>query len=137
MREPFTQLYIHLVWATWDRLPLLSSELLEVVDRAVRHECVELNVEVEAFGGVADHVHLLVRIPARVSVADLVKQVKGATSHLINQRLKVPFKWQGGYGAFSVSKAVLPRVRDYVLNQQQHHEYGTAVASAELPVLEA
>ena len=54
MREPFTQLYVHLVWATWDRLPLLSPELLEVVDRAVRHECVALGVKVEAFGGVAD-----------------------------------------------------------------------------------
>jgi putative transposase len=132
MREPFTKLYAHLVWATWDRLPILSPELITVVDRAVRHECVELGVEVVAFGAVADHVHLLVRIPAKLSVAELVKQVKGATSHLVNQRLKIPFKWQGGYGAFSVSHAVLPRVRAYVLNQEKHHEYGTTVPSAEL-----
>ncbi|HEX8244825.1 MAG TPA: IS200/IS605 family transposase [Longimicrobium sp.] len=137
MREPFTQLYVHLVWATWDRLPLLSPELLEVVDRAVRHECVGLGVQVEAFGGVADHVHLLVRIPAKVSIADLAKQVKGSTSHLLNKRLKVPFKWQGGYGAFTVSKAVLHRVREYVLHQEQHHQYGTIFPTAELPAAEA
>jgi REP element-mobilizing transposase RayT len=132
MREPFTRLYVHLVWATWDRLPILSPDLITIVDRAVRHECVQLGAEVIAFGAVADHVHLLVRMPAKLSVAELVKQVKGATSHLVNQRLKIPFKWQGGYGAFSVSHAVLPRVRAYVLNQEDHHRYGTTVPTAEL-----
>jgi REP element-mobilizing transposase RayT len=132
MREPFTKLYVHLLWATWDRLPILSPELITIVDRAIRHECVELGVEVIAFGAVADHVHLLVRIPAKLSVAELVKQVKGATSHLLNQRLKIPFKWQGAYGAFTVSPTVLSRVREYVLNQEDHHQYGTTVRTAEL-----
>jgi putative transposase len=133
MREPFTQLYVHLVWATWDRAPILTDELLGVVDRSIRHECVQLGAEVVAFGGVADHVHLLVRIPAPLSVSALVKQVKGATSHLITNRLKIPFKWQGGYGAFSCSKRNLPAAREYVLHQQQHHACGTALAAAELP----
>jgi REP element-mobilizing transposase RayT len=132
MREPFTKLFVHLVWATWDRLPILTPDLLTVIERAVRHQCIGMEVEVVAFGGVADHVHLLVRMPAKVSVAELVKQVKGATSHLVNHRLKVPFKWQGGYGAFSVSHSVLSRVREYVLNQESHHRYGTTVPTAEL-----
>ena len=133
MREPFTKLYAHLVWATWDRVPILTADLLATVERAVLHECAKMGVEVIAFGGVADHVHLLVRYPAKLSVTELVKQVKGATSHLINHRLKIPFKWQGGYGAFSVSYSVLPRVREYVLNQEKHHQYGTAIVGAELP----
>jgi REP element-mobilizing transposase RayT len=132
MREPFTKLFVHLVWATWDRLPILTPDLFAVVERAILHECMEMEVEVIAFGGVADHVHLLVRIPAKVSVAQLVKQVKGASSHLVNNRLKTPFKWQGGYGAFSVSHSVLARVREYVLNQENHHRYGTTVPTAEL-----
>jgi len=137
MREPFTQLYFHLVWATWDRVPILTDALLEVIDRAIRHECVGMKVEVLAFGGVADHVHVLVRVPPPVSVSELVKQVKGATSHLIQNRLKVPFKWQGGYGAFTVSKRNLPAARHYVLSQREHHAYGTALAAAELPTAEA
>ena len=132
MREPFTKLYVHLVWATWDHLPILSPDLITIVDRAVRHECVGLGVEVIAFGAVLDHAHLLARIPAKLSVTDLVKQVKGATSHLVNQRLGVPFKWQGGYGAFTVSASMVPRVREYVLNQEKHHQYGTTVPTAEL-----
>ncbi len=137
MREPFTQLYVHLVWATWDRAPILTAQLLEVVDRSIRHECVQLGVEVLAFGGVADHVHLLACLPAKLSVSDLVKQVKGATSHLITQRLRIPFKRQGGYGAFSVSKRSIPAARDYVLTQEQHHGYGTIIPAAELPPADA
>jgi REP element-mobilizing transposase RayT len=108
-----------------------------VVDRSIRHECVRLGVEVVAFGGVEDHVHLLARMPARLSVSEVVKQVKGATSHLITQRLRIPFKWQGGYGAFSVSKRSIPAARYYVLNQEQHHGYGTTIAAAELPPADA
>jgi len=133
MREPFTQLYVHLVWATWDRLPLLTPEVIEIVSDAVGRECVELGTDVIAFGAVLDHMHLLVRIPPKLSVSELVKQVKGSTSHLLTQRMGIPFKWQGGYGAFTVSKAMLKRVQRYVLNQEAHHNYGTVVPAAELP----
>ena len=132
MLKPYTQLFVHLVWATWDRAPLLEPWLRPVVDGAVREECARLRVEVIAFGAVSDHVHLLVRLPTTVSIAGLVKQVKGATSHLINRRLQVSFKWQGRYGAFTVSKPMLPRARDYVLNQEQHHRDGTQYPSVEL-----
>jgi len=121
VRKPFTKLYLHLVWSTWDRAPLLTPVLLEAVDRCFRADCVALGVEVVAFGGVADHVHLLLRFPTTVSIAELVKQVKGSSSHLASQRLKVPFKWQGRYGAFTVSPSHVPRIRDYVLNQERHH----------------
>jgi putative transposase len=131
MREPYTQLFVHTVWATWDRAPLLEPDLMQVVDAAVRRECVDLKVDVVAFGGVSDHVHLLARIPTTISVAQLVKQVKGSSSHLLTNRLRVPFKWQGGYGAFTVSKPLVPRVRDYVLNQERHHREGTLVRAAE------
>ncbi|HLM67106.1 MAG TPA: IS200/IS605 family transposase [Longimicrobium sp.] len=132
MRKPFTKLYLHLVWSTWNRAPLLTPALHQAVGKCLRAECVKLGVNVEAFGGVADHVHLLVRLPTTVSVADLVKQVKGSSSHLISQRLRVPFKWQGRYGAFTVSPSHLPRVRDYVLNQERHHADGSTH-----PMLEA
>jgi putative transposase len=132
MRKPFTKLYLHLVWSTWNRAPLLTPALLQAVDRCIRAECVKVGAGVEAFGGVADHVHLLVRFPTTVSVADFVKQVKGSSSHLIGQRLHEPFKWQGRYGAFTVSPSHVPRVRDYVLNQEQHHAEGATHPMLEL-----
>jgi putative transposase len=130
---PWTQLYLHLVWATWNRAPLLTPRLIEAVDRSIRAECVRMRVEVIAFGGVADHVHLLVRIPTTISVADLVKQVKGSSSHMLGQRMRVAFRWQGRYGAFSLSTSHVDRIRNYVLNQEQHHADGSSYPLLELP----
>ena len=135
MREPYTQLYLHLVWATWDRLPLLSQEVEAAVYKCIHAKCKELGVDVIAVGGVMDHVHLLVRFPATLSVAVLVKQVKGDSSHLVNHRFTKAntFKWQGAYGAFTVSKGNVLKVRDYVLRQKEHHADGTIHTGLELP----
>ena len=127
MREPWTQLYVHLVWACWDRLPLLSKEIEQSIYACIQEECFRLRCESIAIGGTEDHVHLLTRFPTTITIADLTKQVKGSSSHLITHRLahREPFKWQGAYGAFTVSRAEVPRVRAYILNQKQHHREGT------------
>jgi putative transposase len=127
MREPHTELYLHLVWSTWDRLPLLTPDLIQPVYACIQSECRELKTEVLAIGGTATHVHLLVRIPATLTVACLAKQVKGASSHLVTHRLDPPdgFKWQGAYGAFTVSRSDVPRICAYVLRQEEHHRNST------------
>jgi putative transposase len=122
VRSPFTHLYVHLVWATWDRLPLITGEIERTPYAAIRLEADKLRVEVLELGGVEDHVHVLARLPTTVSVAELAKQLKGSTSHLVTHRLigVETFKWQGGYGAFSVSKSGVPRVAGYIQNQRAH-----------------
>ena len=90
VREPHTELYVHLVWATWDRLPMLTAELAPAVYACIQAECRELKVEVVEIGGLENHVHLLVRMHPAVSVATLAKQVKGASSHLVTHRLEHP-----------------------------------------------
>jgi REP element-mobilizing transposase RayT len=123
MRSPWTQLYLHFTWATWDRHPFLTQSVRQRVYECIQAECVQMGAEVVAIGGIEDHVHLLVRVPATVAPAALAKQVKGASSHLMNHEIArgQTFKWQGGYGVFSVSKREVPVIRDYVLRQEQHH----------------
>lgn len=128
MRSRFTQLYLHSVWATWDRMPLLVPAIEQTVYAAILAKCHELDCEPLAIGGTVDHVHLLVRFPTTLAVADLVKEVKGATSYLVtHQGAEESFKWQGSYGAFTVSKESVPRVRAYVEGQKQHHSSGAIV----------
>ena len=57
-------------------------------------------------------------------MAEIIKQVKGNSSHTINQSnlLENKFAWQTGYSAFSVSESVVEKVREYVLNQKEHHK---------------
>jgi putative transposase len=57
--------------------------------------------------------------------------MKGASSHMVTQVMGRPFKWQGSYGAFTLSKSGLWRARDYVLNQEEHHRNGTTYAALE------
>jgi putative transposase len=127
MRAPYTQLYLHLVWATWDRWPLITPEIRPVVYGGIQAQAKRMGVDLMALGGIEDHVHALVRFPTTVTVADLVRQLKGATSHLITHEVRrgETFRWQGGYGAFTVSKSGLDRARAYVLNQETHHARGT------------
>ena len=122
----YAEIYLHLVWGTWDRHPLLVGDRVETVDRAIHYECTNLRADVIAIGGMEDHVHLLVRVPTPLSPAALVKQVKGASSHLVNPEhgARASFRWQGGYGAFSVSRQHVARIRRYVLNQEAHHREG-------------
>jgi REP element-mobilizing transposase RayT len=72
-------------------------------------------------GGVEDHVHLLCAMPATVAVADLMRHLKGWTARAVNMRRPDSLRWQGGYGAFSVSPADLAHVEAYVRNQPDHH----------------
>jgi len=134
MREPYTQLYVHLVWSTWDRQPLMSPVIKVAVYTCIKAECITLKAEALAVGGTADHVHVLVRIPSTVSIAELVKQIKGASSHLVTHTVAdaQSFKWQGAYGAFTVSKPLVSSVRSYILRQEDHHKAKTTDRNMEV-----
>jgi len=129
MRRTRIALFAHLVWGTWDRLPLLVGETQRRVYRCIEATCVEMGAEVVALGGVEDHVHLLARLPATLAVADLVKRVKGASSHLATHEVAPDtfFKWQGAYAAFSVGQGQLEPIREYIAHQREHHRVGSLV----------
>ena len=127
MRAPWTELYLHLVWSTWRRYPFITLDLQRNLYASIAHHSVECGAEVIAIGGMPDHVHLLVRFSTTISISEFVWRVKGGSSHLVTQVMEwpEPFKWQGGYGAFTVSKRNLAAARAYVLNQENHHREGT------------
>ena len=123
MRAPYTQLFLHCVWATWDRLPLITPDIKPRLYAAIAAKCRELKCVPLAIGGVDDHVHLVVRLHTTVPVARLLKEVKGSSSHLVTHEIAPGkfFKWQGAYGAFTFAKADLPQVVTYVERQKEHH----------------
>lgn len=136
MRRAMDEVFIHLVWATWDREPLLEGEMRRLAYRAISAKCDELDVAVLALGGVADHVHLLVRLPLTLTVAQLVKDVKGSSGHLL-AGLAIArntfFKWQGSYGALSVSPRDLDMIKGYIARQEEHHAQKSMLPEWELP----
>lgn len=126
MRTPYTQLYLHMIWATWDRLLLITPDIESQIYAAIATKCRELDCEPIAIGGMEDHVHLLTRFHTTVTVATLAKETKGASSHLVTHKLRPEefFKWQGAYGAFTIRKSDVPQVREYIQNQKKHHADG-------------
>ncbi len=138
MRRAGIAVYVHVVWATWDRLPLLTGDLEQRVHRAIAAKCADLGAELVALGGVDDHLHLLAGLPATLSLAAFVGNVKGASSHLATHEALPDgafFKWQGAYGAVSVSPRTLPEVSNYIAHQREHHANNMLIAEWE-PLLD-
>ncbi len=126
-------MYVHFVWATWDRLPLVTPDIERNVYRYLETVCREAGCKVFAINGMPDHVHVLVSLPATIGYALLVKNMKAGSSRLVSQELKPGewFAWQGHYGAFSLRKKDLANVVDYIGNQKQHHAGGDLWPHAE------
>jgi REP element-mobilizing transposase RayT len=85
-----------------------------------KHKLLQIN-------GTADHVHLLVGMRPTQAMADLMENVKSSSSEWINERrfLRYKFAWQEGYGVFSYSKDQVPKVIEYIQNQEAHHRKKT------------
>jgi REP element-mobilizing transposase RayT len=117
------ELYVHLVWATWDREPLLVPIIQRDLYRDIQFEARQLGCKVLAVNGREEHTHFVGKFSATLAIATLVKQIKGTSSHLLNAIMKPnpPFRWQAGYGAFTISRWDVDEVVQYVLNQQRHH----------------
>ena len=133
MRAPYTQLYLHLVWATWDRLPLVTEVVQARVYAVIAEKCREFKCVPLAIGGMPDHIHLLVRFHTTTAIATLVKEIKSSSSHLVTHEITRDqfFKWQGAYGAFTLRKDEAASVKDYIERQKEHHSAGTLWADWE------
>jgi putative transposase len=75
-----------------------------------------------AIGGIEDHVHALISLPATMSIAEAVQLLKANPSGWTNRRRRSRFEWQEGYFACSVSRSQIPRVSKYIANQREHHK---------------
>ncbi len=134
MTTNYTQLYLHCVWATWERQPLITEEIQQTIYSAIRKQCTDLRCKVIAIGGIPDHIHLLIDFPATLTISELIGKAKGSSSHLITHEIKPGnfFKWQGGYGAFTVSHRHVNQVANYIRNQAQHHGQKNLVSDWEV-----
>ncbi len=117
------QLLYHVVFSTKNRKRTLADGFREEVfaymaGTATKLECFAIKV-----GGFYDHVHLLLRVPAKFAVSDVIGSLKSNTSKHINDtsRRIEKFGWQDGFGAFSVSVSQKDRVVDYIERQMEHH----------------
>ena len=122
----YTGAFHHFVWATRRREWFITDAVERDLHRFIHGKCEALRVHVYALNGMPDHVHLVVGLPAALSVSDFMEAVKDASAHHINH---LPGQtgclyWQPGYGLLTFAQNALGSVVAYVENQKQHHALG-------------
>ena len=123
MTNSYTSNFIHIIFGTHNREPLLQSVFRNRLFAYMGGIARENKIKAISIGGVMDHVHMLTLIPASISIAKAVQLVKGGSSKWLHENfisLK-NFAWQEGYGAFSISASQVSEVAAYIANQEEHH----------------
>lgn len=119
----FSNLVVHLIFGTHQRRPVISAEMRPELRAYLGGLTRQLKGKALTVNAVADHAHMLVSLRATIPVSDAMRMIKANSSRWINQKWrKVKFGWQQGYGAFSVSQSNVPAVREYIENQEEHHQ---------------
>jgi putative transposase len=128
-RNYYSEINLHIVWHTKNSLALLTPEIESVARRLLRKRIVDTpGAFVHEIGGIDTHVHLAVTVPPTLLISEFVGQLKGGSSHDVNQALgkrQKELQWQTGYGVVSFGTRDLPWVVEYIQNQREHHARGT------------
>lgn len=118
---------IHAVWSTKNREPLIKENFEAQLHNHLSQIVKEQNCFPKIVNGMADHVHLLFDLHPSACLQDVLKNVKGNSSHWVNAQnlMADKFAWQTGYAAFAVSESQVQKVYDYIANQKEHHRTKT------------
>jgi putative transposase len=117
-----TSILVHYVFATHQRRPLISDELQPKLWAYMGGIARANGMKALAIGGMRDHVHLLLSLPATLTIAKAVQLIKAGSSKWMNDQKRTKwFEWQEKYGAFSIGVSQKEAAIRYICNQGQHH----------------
>jgi putative transposase len=124
MPHSFNKIWIHAIWATKERRPFIHHSIEPMLYSFISEQLREQGCLPRIINGMPDHIHCLFLLNPKKSIAEVIKQIKGSSSHFINQSTLIEgkFAWQNGYAAYSVSESVLEKVFRYISTQKLHHQ---------------
>lgn len=120
----YSRVWLHLVWATIERRPLLSKAAAVKASRFLTDYAEQKGIHMTTNFVNPDHVHALIDLPTRYSIEEVMQLFKGGSSHWINENGLIPgkFGWGCGYGVFSASQSGVAEVAEYIAGQENHHQ---------------
>lgn len=126
----FWRIYYHIVWGTKRRKLIITPEMEAFFVEHFHRKADELGLRIYALNGWTDHIHMVVSIPPKVSVAEAVKRLKGSSSHDWNllHKGEETVAWAESYGVFSLGERQRGFAEEYVRNQKSHHQDNTTNA---------
>lgn len=127
MPQSLSLVVIHVIFSTKDRLPHLDKGVRSRLHAYLATVARNAGCEAYRVGGVADHVHLALRLSRTVTVAELIEELKTSSSKWLKTQSSElgSFAWQRGYGCFSVGPTDLESLCAYIDGQEEHHRKRT------------
>lgn len=123
MPSTHLSLHYHVIFSTKNRERVIGKDWRDRLHAFLGGAVRNAGGVAESVGGTGDHVHLLVGLRAGHTLADVLRDIKSASSHWVHETIGVrEFAWQDGYGAFTVSASLVERVKEYITQQEKHHE---------------
>lgn len=129
----YVRVWIHAVWGTKNREPLLTSAVRPKVLAHIRENAKQKEIHIDRLNGHTEHLHCLFGLNADMSIAKTLQLMKGESTYWINKEKITPtkFEWGNEYYAASVSESALGAVRAYIDNQEEHHRKKTHAEEVE------
>lgn len=123
MANSYTSLFVHFIFSTKNRQKLIADDLKDRLWAYMGGIARENKMKPLAIGGIEDHVHLLVPLPSTLAVAKAIQFIKGGSSKWVHDTFPryQYFKWQDGYGAFTVSVSRIEDTVTYINEQKEYH----------------
>ncbi len=123
MAQSLVKNYIHIVFSTKHRNPLIQEPLEKELHRYIGGICNKLECQVLIVGGYTDHIHILCMLSKKIALVKLLQELKSNSSKWVKTKGSEysNFFWQDGYGAFSVNPSEVDVVINYIANQKEHH----------------
>ncbi|MBN2543659.1 transposase [bacterium] len=124
MKHSYVKIWVHAIWATFDTKRIINKNLVVKIFNHLVAESEKKGIHTERINVQPEHVHYLFELPVDKSLASVIHDIKGECSSWINKNklTKSHFKWQRGYGAYSVSASVLNKVKLNIENQAEYHK---------------
>ena len=132
MGHTYSQIYLHIVWGTKDRNPLIVEQIEKDIYAIIHTKAKEHDAEIIAIGNTYDHIHVFIKISTKTLISKMVSEFKGSTSYFINHNSKNTLYWQNGYGILSISLPAIDTVKRYVENQKNKHKLKETVEQLEI-----
>lgn len=127
MANTYTALHYHFVFSTKHRKGWISQDIEERIWEYLGGIARANQMTPIKTGGINDHIHMLLGAPPTLAPSKIAQLVKGGSSAWIHDTFPAlpQFAWQDGYGAFTVSKSLIPDVTLYIVKQREHHRART------------
>jgi putative transposase len=123
----YIRIWIHCVWGTKNRVPLLSKDKISIIINHIREQAKKKGIYIDFIDGWKDHIHCIISLNHDQNISKIMNLIKGESSFWINKNkiTKTKFEWADEYFAASVSESQINKVRNYIKNQEEHHKSKT------------